>query len=166
MGVTITTVFNRTNAKNISGLYKVNIRVTINRKHCYLSIPDFPKLKKEHWHKGEIKKTHPYAYELNTLLQNKVRDLEGYVMRSLIEGTSVTWEGIKAIHEAESSRIDFIKFATEHIHKSRDIKYGTKRSYNTTITMLENFRSKIELRDIKRPFVEEFLQYQRDNRFC
>jgi len=166
MSVIFAAVFNRTKAKNKSALYKVNIRVTIDRKSHYLSFQNFPKLKKIDWHKGKIKLSHPHAYELNLIIQNKIRELEGYVIKSLADGLSVTWEGIKAFHDADSSRIDFLHFAREYIRKAKDIKYGTKRSYGTTIGMIENFRSDIQLRDINRNFVENFIRYQKNKPYA
>lgn len=162
MGVSVKPVFNRAGKTNKSGLYKVNIRVTVDRRHHYLDVPGFPKLNKKYWHpSGMVRNTHPHNYELNKILRDAVMRIEAHVARLSAAGQKVNWTAIRDYYNAANLDDDFVAWARRYIRRDRTIIEVTKNGYRTMINWVERFSPQLTVKNIDREFVENFLDWLR-----
>lgn len=160
MSTLFAVVFNRSNSKNKSGLYKVNIRVTVNRQRSYLSIEGFPKLKKQDWKGERVKISHPHAHVLNKLIKTAIDKLEGHIYKYLMDrGEEMNMKQIVEFHRGGYSNFEFLPFAEKYIRTNKEWKHGTKKSYNVTTMNLALFRKVITLKMFDRAFVEDFISF-------
>ncbi len=97
MGITFKPIFNRLQVKNKSGLYSIHLRITIDRKTDYIN-PKLPKVEEKSWSGKEnkwVKESHPNSYEINSLLQRKISELDAFIVRTRLRQRSVTFDAIK-----------------------------------------------------------------------
>lgn len=112
MGLTIAPVFNRLNTDNKHGLYTITIRVTINRKSKYFN-PNLPKIPKSSW-SGKpnrwIKDSYPHSFEINSLLQTKLHQLNNFYLHQTLKGLNVSFSDIKNRYFDHSDKESFNEF--------------------------------------------------------
>ena len=162
MGISIRPVFNRKCSVNKSGLYKINICVTIDRSRHYLEIKNFPKIRKTQWDERNkcIKNNRSDAHELNEIINNQVATVQSFVNKSMIKGAaSVSWTDIRTVHKNDGSELNFVQFANKYTRERKDVEFNTKTVYFGVIKHLEAFNSSFKLGEIDIFFVENFLNY-------
>ena len=147
MGATFTPVFNRTNAKNKSGLYSIHIRVTLDRETKYFN-PDLPKLKPEFWLAKPkanrwVKDTHPQHFEINKALRKEIADLEEY--SNVLQATRipVTFAKLQVLFDRKGKRDSFNEYVEYYIKETKFRKPNTKKKYKTFQKHLEEFNPKL-----------------------
>ena len=120
MGVTFTPAFNRKGLTNKSGLYSINLRVTIDRKTSYIN-PKLPKVQKQFWPGKQnkwVKESHPNSYEINSLLQGKISELDSFIIRTKLMNRPITFESIKEFYLKQGDGTVFNEFALDYINVS------------------------------------------------
>jgi integrase len=162
MSITARAVFNRNYTINKSGLYKVNICITIDRKRQYLEIKNFPKIKITQWDAGKciVKNSRSDATELNEILSNTLKGIQSFINQSIMKGKpNVSFREINEFHLNDGSQLSFCQFATKYTRERKDVEYETKVVYNGVIGHLESFNPEFTLGDIDMFFVENFVNY-------
>jgi len=162
MGHSVTPVINRNNIKNKSGLYSIDIRVIVNRKPKYFSTDQ--KLALKYW-SGKtdkwVKESHPHNFELNKIIGDKVKVINGFIYRHTAMGNVV---GLRAIADFMNKR-NFSNTFNEYIEnyfKDPKVKFkslNTVKKYKTFQKHLNNYNSNIPLRAINETMLQDFGSY-------
>lgn len=133
MGITIVPVFNRKSLKNKSGLFTISIRVTIDRRTEYLN-PKIPKIGSIFWGGKQnkwVKESHPSSYEINSLLQRKLADLDKYIVRLKLQEVEVTHEHVRDFYFMKGNGTIFNEFVEDYISQISELHPNTVKSYRS-----------------------------------
>ncbi len=166
MGVTFTPVFNRKGAKSKSGLYSIHIRVTIDRITDYIN-PKLPKIEKKYWSGKQnkwIKESHLSSFEINSLLQRKISDLDKFIVKLLIWEKPITHDAIKEFYTLKGDGSIFNEFIEEYIRTVRGIAPNTLKAYKTFEKHLNAFNPRIRFSDLNEDLLSKFKVYLEDEK--
>ncbi len=158
MGVTFAPVFNRKNIKSKSGLYSIHIRVTIDRESEYIN-PKLPKIDPKFWAGKQnkwVKESHPNSFEINSLLQRKLGELDNFIVRTRFMQRPVTFAAINEFYFKQGDGTIFNDFVRDYIRSSRDFALNTIKVYNTFIKHLDSFNPKIKFADLSEALLNSF----------
>lgn len=161
MGVTFTPVFNRKSVKTKSGLYSIHIRVTIDRESDYIN-PKLPKIDPKFWAGKQnkwVKESHPNSFEINSLLQRKLSELDNFIVRTRIMDRPVTFDAIDDFYFKQGDGTIFNDFAKDYVKTSRDFALNTIKVYNTFLKHLDGFNPKIKFADLSEGLLNSFKEY-------
>jgi len=135
----------------------IYIRVTIDRKSKYLStgIRILPK----NWNKGKIKSTEFDYITKNSIVERKIKFVNSIIDKLIKEEALITFEIIESEFKNNSAKaIDFYDFVLLEINK-RALSAETKRTYNTQISKLKQFKPTIKITDINFDFIQSYKNY-------
>lgn len=161
MGVTFTPAFNRKGLTNKSGLYSINLRVTIDRKTSYIN-PKLLKVQKQFWPGKQnkwVKESHPNSYEINSLLQRKISELDSFIIRTKLMNRPITFESIKEFYLKQGDGTIFNEFALDYINEIRGFSPTTIGIYHTFLKHLNSFNDQIKFSDLNEGLLESFKNY-------
>ncbi len=161
MGITFKPVFNRLKIKNKSGLYSIHIRVTIDRKAEYIN-PKLPKIQEKYWSGKQnkwVKESHPNSYEVNSLLQRKLAELDNFIVRTRINERAVTFSSIKDFYFKQGDGTIFNDFAQDYADNTKGFALNTIKVYKTFLKHLNGFNPKIKFAELNEPLLNSFKSY-------
>jgi len=161
MGVTFKPVFNRLQTKNKSGLYSIHLRDTIDRKTDYIN-PKLPKVDSKSWSGKEnkwVKESHPSSYEINSLLQRKISELDSFIVKTKLMQRPVSFEAIKEFYFKQGDGTVFNDFALEYIKGIKGFSLNTIGVYHTFLKHLNSFNKRIRFADLNETLLNSFKDY-------
>ncbi|MBU2914548.1 site-specific integrase [Reichenbachiella agariperforans] len=161
MGITIAPVFNRKLLKNKSGLFTISIRVTIDRRTEYFN-PKLPKIEAKYWGGKQnkwVKESHPSSYEINSLLQRKLAELDKYIIRLKLQEVEVTHDLVKDFYFMKGNGTILNEFIEDYIGQIRELHPNTVKAYKTFQKHLNAFNPKISFSVLNEKFLLDFKRY-------
>lgn len=154
-------VYNRKKHLNRQGTALVQIEASLNQRKVYFRTNLY--LKPEHWgsRRSQVY-NHPQADDLNTMLYEFILQLQEIELSLWKRGVPATLSLLKdAIVKDKPVNVTFPVFARDYVLSS-DRKDSTKENLLTTITVLQEFRSGLDFKDITYTFLKEFEAYLRE----
>ena len=154
-------VYNRKKQLNKQGTALVQVEASLNQRKVYFRTNLY--LKPEHWdcRRSQVY-NHPQADDLNTMLYAFILQLQAIELRLWKRGVPATLSLLKdAIVKDKPVNTTFPVFARDYVLSS-DRKDSTKENLLTTITVLQEFRSGLDFKDITYTFLKEFEAYLRE----
>lgn len=154
-------VYNRKKHLNRQGTALVQIEASLNQRKVYFRTNLY--LKPEHWDSRRSQVyNHPQADDLNTMLYEFILQLQAIELGLWKRGVPATLSLLKdAIVKDKPVNVTFPVFARDYVLSS-DRKDSTKENLLTTITVLQEFRSGLDFKDITYTFLKEFEAYLRE----
>lgn len=154
-------VYNRKKHLNRQGTALVQIEASLNQRKVYFRTNLY--LKPEHWDSRRSQVyNHPQADDLNTMLYEFILQLQEIELSLWKRGVPATLSLLKdAIVKDKPVNVTFLVFARDYVLSS-DRKDSTKENLLTTITVLQDFRSGLDFKDITYTFLKEFEAYLRE----
>ena len=154
-------VYNRKRHLNRQGTALVQIEASLNQRKVYFKTNLY--LKPEHWDSRRSQVyNHPQADDLNTMLYEFILQLQAIELGLWKRGVPATLSLLKdAIVKDKPVNVTFSVFARDYVLSS-DRKDSTKENLLTTITVLQEFRSGLDFKDITYTFLKEFEAYLRE----
>lgn len=154
-------VYNRQNTLNKQGTALVQIEAYLNQRKIYLKTNVY--LLPGCWDRSSAQIiNHPQADELNTLLYEYILYLQGIELSFWKRGIPATLSLLKdAVKKKSAVTMTFITFAKSAINHS-DKRQSTKDNLHTTLTVLQEFRSGLDFKDLTYTFLRDFEQYLRE----
>lgn len=154
-------VYNRKKQLNKQGTALVQVEASLNQRKVYFRTNLY--LKPEHWdcRRSQVY-NHPQADDLNTMLYEFILQLQAIELGLWKRGVPATLSLLKdAIVKDKPVNVTFSVFARDYVLSS-DRKDSTKENLLTTITVLQEFRSGLDFKDITYTFLKEFEAYLRE----
>lgn len=154
-------VYNRKKQLNRQGTALVQVEASLNQRKIYFKTNIY--LKPKHWDKQTAQVCdHPHANDLNTMLFEFILHLQAIELELWKRGIPATLALLKdAMKKGKPVNITFSVFAKDYVMNS-DRKDSTKENLLTTITVLQEFRSGLDFKDITYTFLKEFEQHLRE----
>lgn len=154
-------VYNRKKQLNKQGTALVQVEASLNQRKVYFRTNIY--LKPEHWDSRRSQVyNHPQADDLNTMLYEFILQLQAIELGLWKRGVPATLSLLKdAIVKDKPVNVTFSVFARDYVLSS-DRKDSTKENLLTTITVLQDFRSGLDFKDITYTFLKEFEAYLRE----
>lgn len=154
-------VYNRKKQLNKQGTALVQVEASLNQRKVYFRTNLY--LKPEHWDSRRSQVyNHPQADDLNTMLYEFILQLQAIELGLWKRGVPATLSLLKdAIVKDKPVNVTFSVFARDYVLSS-DRKDSTKENLLTTITVLQEFRSGLDFKDITYTFLKEFEAYLRE----
>ncbi|MEQ6118565.1 site-specific integrase [Reichenbachiella sp. MALMAid0571] len=160
MGHTIVALVNRSNRKNKSGRYKIQIRVTLDRKSKYFSLDESIELK--YWsgkYNNWIKENHSHNFKINKLIATKINAIEGYIFDQKNFGCSISLKGIEEFWNRRGDRNILNDYIDNYLHDRKFNSLNTVKKYKTLQKHLSNFNPKIPMNSVNEALLQEFGKY-------
>ena len=154
-------VYNRQNTLNKQGTALVQIEAYLNQRKIYLKTNVY--LLPGCWDRSSAQIiNHSQADELNTMLYEYILYLQGIELSFWKRGIPATLSLLKdAVKKKSAVTMTFIAFAKSAINHS-DKRQSTKDNLHTTLTVLQEFRSGLDFKDLTYTFLRDFEQYLRE----
>ena len=154
-------VYNRKKQLNKQGTALVQVEASLNQRKVYFRTNLY--LKPEHWDSRRSQVyNHPQADDLNTMLYEFILQLQAIELGLWKRGVPATLSLLKeSMVKDKPVNVTFPVFARDYV-KSSDRKDSTKENLLTTITVLQEFRSGLDFKDITYTFLKEFEAYLRE----
>lgn len=154
-------VYNRKRHLNRQGTALVQIEASLNQRKVYFKTNLY--LKPEHWDSRRSQVyNHPQADDLNTMLYEFILQLQAIELGLWKRGVPATLSLLKeSMVKDKPVNVTFPVFARDYVLSS-DRKDSTKENLLTTITVLQDFRSGLDFKDITYTFLKEFEAYLRE----
>lgn len=148
-------VYNRKKQLNKQGTALVQVEALLNQRKVYFRTNLY--LKPEHWNSRNAQvDNHPQAHDLNSMLFEFILHLQAIELSLWKRGIPVTLSLLKdAIKKDKPVNVTFPVFARIYVQES-DRKRSTKENLMTTVTVLQEFRSGLDFKDITYTFLKEF----------
>ncbi len=163
---TTAVVHNWRRLNNKSGLYPIYLRITIDRKQKYESIPVPAKVSKEQWI-GEddnwVRDDHPFFFEINTKIREQKQAIQNLIKRYYLAGKTMTFLTITSELKRSGYNKTFSAFFAEYVRRPTDnLEPATFKKYKACLEHLNTFRKDISFQDLSPELIEEFYCYCRD----
>lgn len=154
-------VYNRQNTLNRQGTALVQVEAYLNQRKIYLKTNVY--LKPECWSReGAQVINHPQSNDLNAMLYEYILYLQGIELGYWKRGIPATLSLLKdAVKKKSAVNMTFLAFARSAINNS-DKRQSTKDNLHTTLTVLQEFRSGLDFKDLTYTFLRDFEQYLRE----
>lgn len=154
-------VYNRKKQLNKQGTALVQVEASLNQRKIYFKTNIY--LRPEYWDKRTSQViVHPQADDLNSMLFEFVLYLQGIELALWKRGIPATLSLLKdAMKKNRPVNVTFPVFAKEYVTHS-DRRESTKENLYTTITVLQEFRSGLDFKDITYTFLKDFEVYLRE----
>ncbi|WP_347374060.1 site-specific integrase [Aequorivita sp. Q41] len=152
---------------NTKGMFPLAIRITKNRHSTYKNIGHYIDI--EDWDEKNlrIKKSHPNAKSLNSLLSSKLTEVNKGLMNLQSEDGDVSATQIKRNIYKPISSLTFFDYAKEHLDAlEADKKMNRYTTDSALITYIRDFHKSKELhfQEINLRFLKRFKTYLMGNR--
>lgn len=154
-------VYNRQNTLNKQGTALVQVEAYLNQRKIYLKTNVY--LPPGCWDRNSAQIiNHPQAEELNTMLYEYILYLQGIELNLWKRGIPATLSLLKdTVKKKSPVNITFVAFAKSAIDNS-DKRQSTKDNLHTTLTVLQEFRSGLDFKDLTYTFLRDFEQHLRE----
>src|SRR5690606_32165405 len=152
---------------NTKGMFPLAIRITKNRRSTYKHIGHYIDI--EDWDEKNlrVKKSHPNAKSLNSLLSSKLTEVNKGLMNLQSEDGDVSATHIKRNIYKPISSLTFFDYAKEHLDTlEADKKMNRYTTDSALTTYIRDFHKSKELsfQEINLRFLKKFKTYLMGNR--
>lgn len=158
MGASYKSVLNKNRIKNKSGKYTIFIRITLDRRSAYISTGE--KIEEKFWQGKEnkwIRDSHPFAFELNSLLSQKIHSLKEYEYRQKLFGNSLSLQNLKDHITKKSNPNVFSEYLSEFIRSGLLGKsLNTIKKYRTVKQYITDFNPGLTFNQLNENTIQEF----------
>jgi len=159
----VTAIFNWRKETNVSGLYSIHLRITLNRVAKYYKIDTPVKVQKDQWSGQEdnwVKQSHPFAFEINNKIREKKNIILELTKRCYNFKKSITFENIMQHLRQRGDKNSFYDFMDAYVKRPPEkLEPNTIKKYSTTLTHLKSFRKELFFSDIDNSFIRDFSRY-------
>lgn len=154
-------VYNRKKQLNKQGTALVQVEASLNQRKIYFKTNIY--LRPENWDKQTSQVIdHPQSNDLNAMLFEFVLHLQGIELSFWKRGIQPTLALLRdAIKKNTPINVTFTVFAKEYV-KHSDRRKSTKDNLITTINVLQEFRPRLDFKDITYSFLKDFETYLRE----
>lgn len=136
MGYSYSSVLNKNNRKNKTGKHSIFIRVTVDRESKYFNLGE--RVEEKYWSGKDnrwIKDSHPFAFELNSIIKKKLEILHKYEYRQKLFGNGISLQGISEFFYKKADANIFNEFVDEYMRKTlRGKALNTIKKYRTFVS--------------------------------
>jgi len=111
--------------KNVSNFYPVHLRITIDRVHRFYLIETPQKINVDQWSGKDnawVKNTHPFAFDINNIIKEKIRIVTDLVKRYFNSKKSISFP-----------------IVFRELQKSNNLKNNSNRSQRAKFIDSKNF---------------------------
>lgn len=154
-------VYNRKKTLNKQGTALVQVEASLNQRKVYFKTNVY--LMPDNWDRSRAQVcNHSQADELNAMLYEYILYLQGIELSFWKRSIPATLSLLKdAVKKKSAITMAFTAFAKTAINHS-DKRQSTKDNLHTTLTVLQEFRSGLDFKDLTYTFLREFEQYLRE----
>lgn len=158
MGYSYSPVLNKNNRKNKTGKHSIFIRVTVDRQSKYFNLGE--RVEEKYWSGKDnrwIKDSHPFAFELNSIIKKKLEILHRYEYRQKLFGNGISLQGISEFFYKKADANIFNEFVDEYMRKTlRGKALNTIKKYRTFVSYLHEFNPSITFSQLSEDLFQEF----------
>lgn len=160
MGYSISALVNRSNRKNKSGLYVIQIRVTINRKSKYFSLDEKIDLSSWSGRPGKwVKESHPHNHHINNLISDKIKGVYDFIYNQKRSGHPLNLDSVETHLQKSDSRKFFNDYVKGYIREFHFDSLNTVKKYRTFDKHLDEFNSQIPFSALQENLFQAFAQF-------
>jgi len=111
---TLKTVLHPKKDKNGNNIYRLTLRLTVNRKRCYYQLAQ--NINPEHWDAPaeKLKSNQPKYKQLNRLIRKKYDEIEDYILEMESSKKSYTAKQVMDVIKKNKKKLSFFELAEEH----------------------------------------------------
>ncbi len=157
MGYSYTPLINKKNRDNKTGKHSIFIRVTVDRESKYLNTGE--KIEEKYWAGKEgrwTKDSHPFAFQLNTLIRKKVYLLEEFEYKQKMFGNGVSLKSLCDHFYKKAYANVFNEYVDEFMKTVKGKSLNTLKKYRTFVSYLNEYNSKINFSQLNEQFFQSF----------
>ncbi|MBS1598476.1 MAG: site-specific integrase [Bacteroidetes bacterium] len=156
-------VLNWRNKIRTSKTYPIHLRITIDRISRYFPIELPQKIKLDQWSGKEyswIKNTHPFAFEINNTIKEKIEMFNDLVRRCFANKKSVTFPLVlKELQKTHNTNL-FNEYFTDIIKDTPEsLELATLKRYRSCQAILNRFNASITFNDLSEDLFLRFKKY-------
>lgn len=162
---TFKVIVNHRTYKNISGLYSIYLRITINRISKYVKIPNLQKIDYKDFNskaKGEnyVKNSNPNAFIINKTIIDFKQKVSEIVYKLISSKKQLTHSNIYEFLNTKSEFLTFNDFVKNYIkHPKEKLELATLTKYKTFSSHLDAFKSSISFEELTSELVINFKKF-------
>jgi integrase len=160
MGYSITPLINRSKRKSKSGLHKIQIRVTIDRKSIYISI-DY-RVSEMGWSGKDgswVKENYPHAYVINRSIRDKLSSLYEIIDTIKRSNRALTLEAIKKFAERRGDQKCFNDYINTFMIEHQFNELNTVKKYRAFKNHVDEYDSNILFSSLNETLFQDFAQF-------
>jgi site-specific recombinase XerD len=157
MGYSYKAILNKNNRENKTGRHSIFIRITVDRESKYFNLQE--KIEEKFWGGKEnrwIKETHPFAFELNSLIKKKLDLLHKYEYRQKLFGNGISLQGITEYFHKKADPNVFNEYVDEFMKTVRGKSLNTLKKYRTFVTYLNEYNSQLSFSQLNESLFQSF----------
>jgi len=157
MGYSYKAVFNKDNRKNKTGIYSIQIRVTVDRQTRYFPINE--KLEEKYWAGKEnrwVRDTYPHAFELNALINKKLEALKKFEYRQKLFSNPINLDSIAEQFGKRDDPGSFNEYVNTFIKTVTGKATNTLKKYRTFQNYLNEYNARISFGHLSEPLFQTF----------
>lgn len=160
--VCLSVVFNPKARLTKDGRGDVCVKATNEGRRIF--IPTGVKVRAEQWDKRRerVKLDTPNALAKNNLITELLSKVEAYTIEQISKGRAPSLEGIREYVKPKEEYGDFVQFFEKFVKSYRDVKEGTRKSYQSTIKHLKSYRRRIAFDELDYTLIRGFELYLRE----
>lgn len=160
---TIAIVFNRKCIATKSDLYPIHMRITFQRHSKYFLIHTPTKIAKNDW-SGKtncwVKNTHPFAFEINSKIQEEIDRVQNIIKRYYLRNMSLTEDCLLKELKKRDTIFYFNDYVRSYIKSPPEkFEFATIEKYNAFLKHLDNFKPRFHFNAINSQTIAEFKKY-------
>jgi site-specific recombinase XerD len=156
-------VHNYRNSKNKNGRYKIHIRIYLDQKPRYYEVKVPLKVREEEWagkDKAWVKNTHPFAFEINEKIKERLEVLDKLVKRYYNANKSLTFPLIFKELKKRNNTDSFLAYFDDYIKDPREtVDEETLKRYRSCWNHLSQFNATITFNDLSGDLFQDFKKY-------
>jgi len=156
-------VWNWRYAKNENGVYPISICIYLNRVRKYHEFPIPQNVRKDEWSGKEgawVKINHPYAFEINNAINNKLAILKELNKRYFAAQKTLTFPLIfKELHKNNNSTLFNTYFDEVIKDPPESLDTETMKRYRACLNHLNKFNPAITFNDLSDDLFQRFKKY-------
>jgi len=155
-------VYNRKGKINRDSKALVQIEIYLNKKRKYISTGIY--IKPDHWNakNREIDSSNENHIFLNKILKEKIREIEDYEIHLIDKKQHYTLDDL-IVRSTEN--VNFLEFYKKELALNNTIGSRTRKSHETTLKRLKEFKPTIFLHNIDYEFIQQFEYFLRAKNF-
>jgi site-specific recombinase XerD len=157
MGCSYKAILNKNNIRNKSGRFTVFIRITVDRRSKYFKTEE--KVEEKFWSGKEnkwIKDTHPFAFELNSVIRKKIHMLQQFEYRQKLFGNGISLETLSEYFHKKADPNVFNEYVAEFMKTVKGKSLNTLKKYRTFVTYLNEFNGKLSFSQLNEGTFQTF----------
>lgn len=156
-------VHNWRNANNKNNLYKIHIRVHLLGEERYYEVEIPRKVRPQEWtgkDKSWVKNTHPFSFEINEKIKEKLDILDKLVKRYYNVNKNLSFDVIGREIKKKNNTNSFIEYFDEYIKNPREtVDEPTIKRYRASYNHLKDFAPKMTFNELSDVIFQEFKKY-------